>query len=289
MSKKPSSMSVLDLGGITRLPNLKPGQLEDNAVVAGSISTSELSLQDIPNISDMGVQALTITQQFPSIWFVNFPPELDDRKKAHLAGLMDDMLHYRSWASLQWWTEVFKNVPSGVTQDPNTMKAQSRELARAAYSMLKSTSWLQQINNDVQDRTIECKSSDFHAALIHEAIIGYVSLTPRLLQSLEPVLMAIVSSLDTSGGDNQARTLVMEKYEYVSENDSIKAYIRLVAFEVTESFYNIPEGKSGQQQWIKCSLKFLNYEALFDMEAWKASDHVRVNTAAMHSDGTNIE
>lgn len=57
--------------------------------------------------------------------------------------------------------------------------------------------------------------------------------------------------------------------------------IRLIAFEVTESFYNIPAGKSGQQQWIKCSLKFLNYEALFNMEAWKASGHVKVNTAAM--------
>ena len=141
MSEKPLSMSVLELGDVTRIPNLLPVNPKDDVATGGSKSTSELPLISIANTWDMGVQALRTTQQFPSIWFVNFPPSLDDGKKAHLTSLMDDMLEYRSWASVQWWTEVFRRVPGGITQDPTTMKAQSRELAIAAYSMLRGTTW----------------------------------------------------------------------------------------------------------------------------------------------------
>ena len=157
---------------------------------------------------------------------------------------------------------------------------------------------MKKINDEETARHIECKSSDFHARLIQEAITGFVSPDPVMLRSLVPVLMAIVNSLDTSGNSEEVRSLIMEKYEYVSENGSFKACkcsiiiqdaqglmvgtdIRLIAFEVTESFYNIPEGKSGQQRWIKCTLRFLNYEALFNMDAWKASGNVEANNAAM--------
>ncbi|QMW26471.1 hypothetical protein G4B84_001716, partial [Aspergillus flavus NRRL3357] len=139
---------------------------------------------------DIAAQAANVSKDFPSVWFVNFPPSLSGDQKQRLEQYQQEVLDYRSWSSLQWWEAVFRQIPPG--PDKLTKMMQSRELAKVAYIDMKRTPWLIKSKDNDTNRRIECKTSEFHARLIQEVVSQFVQLDPTAIAALEPLLMSIV-------------------------------------------------------------------------------------------------
>lgn len=60
------------------------------------------------NPVDIAALAGSVSKDFPSIWFVNFPINLSGDQKLKLQKYQQDVLDYRSWSSLHWWNAVFQ-------------------------------------------------------------------------------------------------------------------------------------------------------------------------------------
>lgn len=141
-------------------------------------------------------------------------------------------------------------------------------------------------NDTDTERQIECKTYEFHARLLSEIVGGFIPLNMGAVMALEPFLMSIVRSITADQAFHDIRTIVTEKYEYITETDCIRSCklkakqtlafgtkrhitdvgdldVRLICVEVTEGFYDVKEGKSDTQRWVVCKIFFLDYEALF--------------------------
>lgn len=126
-------------GTIIRCPDFS----NEDALFEGESESAFLPMPiDLPYAqrpSDIAAQAANISTDFPSVWFVNFPPSLSGSQKQQLAAYKQEVLDYRSWSSLQWWESVFRRIPPG--PDRETKMMQSRELATVAYIHMKKTPW----------------------------------------------------------------------------------------------------------------------------------------------------
>ncbi|KAE8356258.1 hypothetical protein BDV28DRAFT_127285 [Aspergillus coremiiformis] len=227
----------------------------------------------IPNIppnqspSDIASQAKSVSSDYPSVWFINFPQNLSGDQQQKLQQYQQDILEYRSWSSLKWWTEVFQRIPPSSNSLVRLM--QSRELAKLACIDMRNTPWLSTNKDTNTHRQIQCQTSEFHGRLISAVLFEFVQLDQAILDALEPLLMSIVRSISETTSFHDIKTIVTEKYEYDSSSNTIISHIRLVCFEVTEAFYNVKEGKSSTQQYVVCDMSFIDFEARFLPDQWK--------------------
>lgn len=45
--------------------------------------------------------------------------------------------------------------------------------------------------------------------------------------------------------------------------------IRMIAFAIGESFYDVQDGKNMGSRWVRCEVYFLQFDADFDLEGWR--------------------
>lgn len=72
-------------------------------------------------------------------------------------------------------------------------------------------------------KTIECKNTEFHTKLITDVLEGFVGLTPNIYGALEKILTALSKTFNQSSSSADTKTIICERYEYVSEAKMIRS------------------------------------------------------------------
>jgi hypothetical protein len=107
---------------------------------ARELSTSAFTAAfNPPSYSWIGAEAAAIAKDYPSVWFINFPPSLSPSERQQLRQYQQDILDYRCWASLRWWNIVFRALPSDGSEE--SKRRQSEYAAMIAYRDMKNTAW----------------------------------------------------------------------------------------------------------------------------------------------------
>lgn len=66
-------------------------------------------------------------------------------------------------------------------------------------------------------KEIQCKISEFHAALIKAVLAGFVDVLPSFLQALEQILTSLLHTKTATVGGLHTNTLIGQRYDYVSQ------------------------------------------------------------------------
>ncbi|OTA65972.1 hypothetical protein K449DRAFT_458016 [Hypoxylon sp. EC38] len=223
---------------------------------------------------DVADKAAHDSKEIPSVWFVNFPDKSAAAQKELLAKYMQSIQDYRCWASLVWWRTVFGN--SQIPQDGKreSVATRSAYCARVAVHHMKTTPWLAMNVDHNKTHDIDCKVTDFHAELIKAVLAGFVGVTPSVIKALEGILESLRLTISQSHSNSENKTIVCERYEYISQADVIRSYVRVVSFSVTDSMRNVRNAKKAER-WVKCKIEYNDYEASFNHNKWKdASDKI---------------
>ncbi|KAM7219593.1 hypothetical protein V8F06_004974 [Rhypophila decipiens] len=110
--------------------------------------------------------------------------------------------------------------------------------------------------------------SDLHANIMEFAIGSFQGLDEIGRRALEPLFKEILSSASDSTIDFQDQRVVMaEKHEVIDNN--IVSCIRMINFQVGDSFYSVPQGKDGVRRLVRCHVEFSQIDAEFDMAKWE--------------------
>ncbi|EED20826.1 conserved hypothetical protein [Talaromyces stipitatus ATCC 10500] len=216
-------------------------------------------------------RAQDISNNFPPVWYVNFPADRDmtESMRESLRQHSQAILDFKCWSSLKWWSNVFQLVPTN--DHPLNKLIQSGLFVQIAMMDLPQTPWLRSIREPVQSgQSITCPFSDLHANIINMAMNAFHQLDDLSRNALEPVLKGIVTSASSATVDHKDLKMVLaEKYEYKRETDSIVSSIRMITFAIGESFYDVQDGKNSRSRWVSCEVGFVQYDAEFDLEGWK--------------------
>ncbi|OJJ43577.1 hypothetical protein ASPZODRAFT_145931 [Penicilliopsis zonata CBS 506.65] len=157
---------------------------------------------------------------------------------------MDEVTEYRRWISLQWWLAVLNH--SQVPRDDSE---------RLSVSVDHSVS-----------KEIRCPQRDFHVQLITKVLEGFVGITSTVLQALEVVLKALVDTAQHATQDNEIKTIVFQRYEYIPAAETVMSFVRVVSFILTENLRAIGNKKTETE--IVCRIEYKEYEAMFSSNQW---------------------
>ncbi|KAM3516731.1 hypothetical protein NHJ13051_009638 [Beauveria bassiana] len=220
-------------------------------------------------ISDKEIasRAVADSQIVPSIWFVNFPEPEAWKNKDVLSKYMENIEDYRCWASLVWWRTVYTNkaVPQGSSLDDVAFR--NAYCARVATKHMQTTPWLAMSSNNNATRQIHCETTEFHETLITTVLAGFILPTPAMFSQLETILNSIRETTDISDKHMDNRTIICERYEYNALADTIKSYVRIISFTVTDSIKEVQKAKKTERK-ITCILEYNDYEAVFNQKLW---------------------
>jgi len=154
---------TLRTGFVLRCPDISKidALTEQNSITTSSLDTIALPFLPIiglvPGVLDgairtvaaIAAQANTISTTFPSVWFVNFPMNSTAEQKETLREYQQDVLDFRSWSSLKWWSLVFERIPKANSSDLQRM--QSSEFASIACSDMKALPWFERaLGSDIE-------------------------------------------------------------------------------------------------------------------------------------------
>jgi hypothetical protein len=117
-------------------------------------------------------------------------------------------------------------------------------------------------------KIVDCKATEFHTELITAVLKGFVSVTPSIYKALEGILFALKGSIDQVTTNSDNKTIVCERYEYISQTNMIKSYVRVVSFAVNENIRNVNNAKKTESH-IKCTISYDEYEANFNQKLWR--------------------
>ncbi|KZM24086.1 uncharacterized protein EKO05_0010257 [Ascochyta rabiei] len=230
------------------------------------IAAAEDSALDEKTVADKSVKD---AQEAPSLWFVNFPSkEAATSGSKELGPYMQDVLDYRCWASNVWWKTVYSN--SKVPQDGSKESTAKRSAFAAKVGMkhMTQTPWLAMSANNNVSKNIECSTNEFHTKLITDVLEGFVDITPSVFKALEAILQSLSKTVEVSSETGETRTIVCEKYQYIPEADSIRSYVRLISFSVSNKMQEIHTAKRDRKD-VKCTIEYVEYEAAFNRSLWR--------------------
>ncbi|KAL6810215.1 hypothetical protein V8C40DRAFT_258751 [Trichoderma camerunense] len=179
------------------------------------------------------------------------------------------MLDFKCWASLKWWSHVFQILPS--SDDPYNKLIQSGLFVQIAMKDLPQIPWLRSIREPtVTGEALICPFSELHGQILDLSMRNFRSLDETSRNAIEPVLQGIVRSASEASVEyNDLKMVLAEKHEYRGQ-DTIVSTIRQICFAIGESFYDVQEGKNSRRRYVKCEVRFVQYEAEFDMNLWRA-------------------
>ena len=129
---------TVNLGRLTSAETISVDDIEFDFSFNSKSTYSAGDLSD-KNVAD---KALADAKEVPSVWFVNFPSmEAATEGSSELKKFMQDILDYRSWASLVWWRTVYEH-PQMPKDDSTPSKAKrSAFAAKCAMQHMKQTPW----------------------------------------------------------------------------------------------------------------------------------------------------
>ncbi|OJJ45174.1 hypothetical protein ASPZODRAFT_38129, partial [Penicilliopsis zonata CBS 506.65] len=153
-----------DTGFITRAPDLP----REKHLQRGRKDLATRGLIPIGIVAS----AKSIWKEFPSIWYVNFEVSISDEHRAQLQDYQQNVLDYLSWASVNWWEEVFDLIPPGNNEE--VKRSQTTALARIAYQDMTGTPWLSKTSKTESHVRIECEANEFHYRLLSEIASGFI-------------------------------------------------------------------------------------------------------------------
>jgi len=212
-------------------------------------------------------QAQEVNKDYPSLWYLNFPRNLSEHNKEVVQLYRQSMLDFRSWSSGKWWQEV--NRRYGNPSDMVARVQQSKEFATIACEDSVKMSWLQTTQAPFEAQYhIDCKASELHDNIISKALSNWSVVTADTMQAIEPLLQDIVRSGSGTATMSQLKVVILEKYVYNSNTDSITSYIRLICFELREAFYNVVRNKEPDESRVSVDMSLLQYEAIFNVSLW---------------------
>ncbi|CZT03143.1 uncharacterized protein RCO7_11521 [Rhynchosporium graminicola] len=265
--------TTLELGKLVSVhPGLgaqEPLTFNDFASVDADTSLSTNDVEPLPAMDNKTIadKAVADTAEAPSIWFVNFPSAQAAEQKELLATYMQNVLSYRCWSSLVWYTTVYESKKITNADTPEGKAARTAFAAKVAAKHMKLTPWLA-VNRDINvNKRIECFTREFHTKLITDVLEGFVSVTPSVLVTLEKILLALAKSNGQSSGNSETKTIVCERYEYLKEANAIRSYVRLISFSVSDSMKEVNNAKKTEKR-VTCNIEYNEYEAVFNHDAW---------------------
>ncbi|KAK3321810.1 hypothetical protein B0H66DRAFT_589647 [Apodospora peruviana] len=241
------------------MPYLMPG--------LGTVSSS----QDSNALAAKVVgRAHEIAQDFPPIWYVNLPTSsMTDARRQELRERVQAVQDFKSWSSLKWWADVFKAVPTTPGDLHNKMVQSSAFAFRAAQEMGR-LEWLRSDKpNAIRSQTFECMQKDLHQNIMELAIGTFQGLDEISRRALEPIFKEVLNSASDKTVEFEDHRVVMaEKHELNSSTNKMVSSIRLISFQIGESFYSIDEGKDGIRRMVRCTVEFMQFDAEFDLAIW---------------------
>jgi hypothetical protein len=129
---------TVDLG---RLTSAEKMSVDDMEFDFGFNSISTFSAGDLTD-KEVADKAVADAREVPSVWFVNFPSkDAATEGSSELKKFMQDVLDYRSWASLIWWRTVYAHPKIPQDNSKPSIAARSAFAAKCAMKHMKDTPW----------------------------------------------------------------------------------------------------------------------------------------------------
>ncbi|KAK3995734.1 hypothetical protein QBC44DRAFT_304931 [Cladorrhinum sp. PSN332] len=178
---------------------------------------------------------------------------------------------WHSWASLIWNRTVHKNTSLPTDTLLTSRAKRTSYLAKVIVTHLKETPWLGYAKETLQTKSIYCDTADFHRELVTAVLEGFIMVRSSVVKALEHILNSMRKTLTETETEVKQSTILFTRHEYEEHTDSIRSYVRLIHFSVTEEIRNISRVKSSVQK-VKCEISYLDYEARFDEVQWQAAE-----------------
>ncbi|KAK0642536.1 hypothetical protein DIS24_g8939 [Lasiodiplodia hormozganensis] len=258
-----SNPEATDLGRLSELP--QDATIQTLETYDAIMATADFCKLDDKTTADKAVQDNT---KMPSVWFVNFPNKLPAEQQEKLRIYQQSILDYRCWASLIWWRNVYSRPDIGQDDEPEEIAARTAYCAKVAVAHMKKTPWLAVSQDQDLSKKITCNVKDFHTELIKAILDGFVGISEGIRNAVEKILDSLRRTISSSEKSSQRKMIVCERYEYISQTDQIRSYVRLVSFSVTESVKNVQNAKK-TETFVTCEIDYNEYEATFNQRLWE--------------------
>jgi len=230
------------------------------------IAAANPSTIDDKKVAD---QAVKDAKETPSLWFVNFPSkDAATTGSKELAAFMQDVLDYRCWASGVWWKTVYSSTKVPQDGSKESTARRSAFVAKVGMKHMRSTGWLAMSTDTEINKHIACETNQFHTDLIKAVLEGFVDVTPSVFKALEAILDSLSKTVEVSTGNDETRTIICEKYQYIPEADVIKSYVRIISFHVSDKMKEVHKAKTDSKT-VTCDINYVEYEAEFNRTKWQ--------------------
>ncbi|USP74612.1 hypothetical protein yc1106_01886 [Curvularia clavata] len=217
------------------------------SIVGGAVGVTA------PPVEQTVAQAVKINKEFPSLWFVNFPRHMESQQVAMVHRFRQNMTDFRSWSSQKWWEEVARR--DGVPDDMFQRARQSKLFAQIACEDMCKMSWLRTTKPPVDiTRSIRCTAGMLHENIVSQIMSDWGGVDHDVVDAVEPLLQGIVRSARAGASPEEAgelKVVILEKYEWDANAQSVTSYIRLISFELSEAFHKVVSNKNDPMSQIQ--------------------------------------
>ena len=129
---------TVNLGRLASADNMSVDDVDFDFSFDSMSTFSATSLTD----KEVADKALADAKEVPSVWFVNFPSkEAATEGSSELKIYMQDILDYRSWASLIWWRNVYASTKVPQDSSVPSIAKRSAFMAKLAMKHMQETPW----------------------------------------------------------------------------------------------------------------------------------------------------
>lgn len=213
----------------------------------------------------------TLPDAAPTVYYVNFTPEVAEAVRPQLIILQQNILDFRSWATLQTNLLVRKKIDDG-SIDSNDKVGIGSYRAKVMESYYRErTTWLASAIDVNNTETLTIRSTEFHINILRLALKGF-PIPMQIMGVLEEVLQAIVQSISgttakdhTKGMQYWIQTTV---YIYDPMSQTLQPKIRTINFMTTSETYEVTTSKSTTKH-TTMTVSFSGQESDWNNRVWE--------------------
>ncbi|TGO84112.1 hypothetical protein BPOR_0547g00010 [Botrytis porri] len=131
------------------------------------------------------------------------------------------------------------------------------------------TPWLAVSEGCVKTKNISTSPKTFHAALAGAILEGFNSLPAGGYDALEKVFKFLTTAVETRArtGDDVSQCIILIRHEYSPETKTIRTFIRIVTFQITQEMVEVQRKKSSSSA-LNVIISYNECEGKFNIKEW---------------------
>ncbi|KAK8073937.1 hypothetical protein PG994_004836 [Apiospora phragmitis] len=202
-----------------------------------------------------------------TIFFINFPLQLEGDAKKALQELMDLVQSWQAWSTTQVEGKVQQQIDAG--------KLQQDSLARGSYRanvfeyLMRQLTWLAKTFAQNMSKHIAVNKAEFHTEILAAVLEGY-AVPASVFNSLEKVMKKISDGIKLSSSrtaNTQQYWIMLTKYNeqpitgttqagrVITSKPNVRTVTRVIQFQVSQEAREYAVNKSSVES-VKFDLNF---------------------------------